>query len=545
MTTLDPKYKHKPSEKHTLEEVLKSLQDLIRHDLVDEKSAASQLETPQSPNQREQNSNARNDRPQATAKNSHEDFAPKTPDSGPVNLDAVMRSLKDLVANELDVGDAPSPSSSEAISPPAEAFSEPPIVEPDLSTELISLDEALTFDESPEIAPPSPTMETSDALEFPGEISADIMREPEALVPALETETPIQDIATPSALEAVTPNADVEVQQKLLLDEAPVLLAEKLEPQTPSAETTSALPSEPAPPTETVTAEAVAEPEINFAETSVDQTAAENIASPPEEDSLPTIEVDESFDENDYFNAVAEQGEAAPAAQETADANPETTATEPAPTEKKLTLEIVNEPAVTSSSAHSVDFDSIASETPPAPATSISASEIPAIEKEPATIIAPATESIAVPPVLAVPQEPPVVTQQAEIKTEPSSAAVSDPSKTSLAIPSEPPAKEKSSASKTKSSAADNQHSFNLDDIPVLQEVVAAPAGSTLAPKKTVNSTKKQSAPEANRARDIVVRAVAKLNIEMRKSGGVGLDTKSILRLQQLIHTELEKDDKK
>ncbi len=538
MTTLDPKYKHKPSEKHTLEEVLKSLQDLIRHDLVDEKSAASKLETPQSPNHREENSSVGNDRPQTAAKNSmHEDFAPKKPDSGPVNLDAVMRSLKDLVANELDVGDRPSPSSSEVISSSATTPSEPPMMEPDVATELMSLDETLTFDESPEIAPPSPAMETSDTLEFPGEISADILNEPETPAPTLETETPTQNIVTTLSPEQETTSASAEAQQKLLLDEAPVLLAEKLEPPMPSSETTSAFASEPIPPAEAFTAEPATEPEISFEETNVDQTAAENVASPPE-DSLPTIEVDESFDENDYFNAVAEQGETSIAAQETAPVNPETAAVEPAPTEKKLALEIVNEPPAPAST-HSIDFDSIASATPSPPAASISISETPTVKNEPPTITAEATEPPVAPPVLTVTEESPAAPQPIEIKTE---APTLEPPKTS---PSDIPISAKPSAPKTKSSAADNQHSFNLDDIPVLQEVVAAPAGSTLAPKKTANTAKKQNSPDASRARDIVVRAVAKLNIEMRQSGGVGLDTKSILRLQQLIRAELEKDDKK
>ena len=42
-----------------------------------------------------------------------------------------------------------------------------------------------------------------------------------------------------------------------------------------------------------------------------------------------------------------------------------------------------------------------------------------------------------------------------------------------------------------------------------------------------------------------MVRAVARLNVEMRKTGGTGLDTKTILRLQQLMRQELEKGKKK
>ena len=60
-----------------------------------------------------------------------------------------------------------------------------------------------------------------------------------------------------------------------------------------------------------------------------------------------------------------------------------------------------------------------------------------------------------------------------------------------------------------------------------------------------VPPAKEPPLPAPDRARDIVVRAVAKLNVEMRKHGGTGLDTKTILRLQQLIRRELEKDGEK
>jgi hypothetical protein len=83
--------------------------------------------------------------------------------------------------------------------------------------------------------------------------------------------------------------------------------------------------------------------------------------------------------------------------------------------------------------------------------------------------------------------------------------------------------------------------SFNLDDIPVLNEVVAPPAGSVATP----TTPPAPPLPAPDRARDLVVRAVAKLNVEMRKTGGAGLDTKTILRLQQLIRQELEKSGDK
>ncbi|HSD95955.1 MAG TPA: hypothetical protein VLB06_02325, partial [Sulfuricaulis sp.] len=96
----------------------------------------------------------------------------------------------------------------------------------------------------------------------------------------------------------------------------------------------------------------------------------------------------------------------------------------------------------------------------------------------------------------------------------------------------------------TEPATPETTESIDLDDIPVLREVVAPPAGSSLA-GEPVSSATKPPLPAPDRARDIVVRAVAKLNVEMRKYGGTGLDTKTILRLQQLIRQELEKDGEK
>ena len=102
MNTHDPKYKHKPSEKHTLEEVLKSLQDMIRNDLRDsEPSVAPAEKSPPVTAATEE------DRRREPAPPVGEDFAPTNPAAGPVNLAAVVRSLNDLISNELNVGDPP------------------------------------------------------------------------------------------------------------------------------------------------------------------------------------------------------------------------------------------------------------------------------------------------------------------------------------------------------------------------------------------------------------------------------------------------------
>ena len=69
---------------------------------------------------------------------------------------------------------------------------------------------------------------------------------------------------------------------------------------------------------------------------------------------------------------------------------------------------------------------------------------------------------------------------------------------------------------------------MDWDDIPVLNDI-AAPPPSTAA-----------GVPSADRARDIAVRTIAKLNIELRKRGERGLDPITIDRLQQLLQEELE-----
>ncbi|MBI3546128.1 MAG: hypothetical protein HY081_05985 [Gammaproteobacteria bacterium] len=536
MTTPDPKYKHKPSEKHTLEEVLKSLQDLIRNDLVEGKPSPSE-QTSADVSDVPNTSAALNQ--QAIQSESlaslHEDFSPTTPQAGPVNFEAVMQSLQNLITNELAIGETSSTASAET-TPAADAVEPLAEVPPAPATEtisedLISLDDALTLDDALEIEPPLTDSVTADSLEFPGEISLDLLSEPEPEPPAaaIATETAIEDIPPP--IEPPMPaSANVEVvQQKLILDEAPVLLAQKLEPLVQQSES---LPAASAP-------EIIDDStEINFEEPIETPTQMEG----PADETLPTIEVDESFDEKDYFDAVTEQGETPPSAVQeyVAAANDEVIVTEPAPPEKKITLEIVNDaPVENSTNQHTVDFNSIDFETPTQAAAPITGNETPPIEKESPSLTLATTEAPpSAPPALTVAETPPVNLPPQTKKTETPASTLDLPTAPAMTpVSAETPAPKKSPGNQ-------NQHSFDLDDIPVLQEVVAPPAGSSLTPKKPAAETKKPPPSGSDRARDIVVRAVAKLNIEMRKSGSAGMDTKTILRLQQLMRAELEKGDK-
>ena len=77
------------------------------------------------------------------------------------------------------------------------------------------------------------------------------------------------------------------------------------------------------------------------------------------------------------------------------------------------------------------------------------------------------------------------------------------------------------------------QVEMDWDDIPILNDVAAPPpAGAPGIPATPL--------PSADRAHDIAVRTIAKLNIELRKRGERGLDPITINRLQRLLQEELE-----
>ncbi len=562
METPDPKYKHKPSEKHTLEEVLKSLQDLIRNDLDEGASGTAKPESPPAVSRQHEGATEETAEAKPRRENTtsiREDFAPVSPGSGPVNLDAVMRSLKDIIGNELNVGDEPKPvgeksaltheeylAAEEKIeeyipeelgrlddelnigdeyipdetesTPPRDELSAPDeIIEENLTEEFTPLDEELTFEEAAEAVPPPPAL--SETPELPGEISPELFGEPEGAPPPVVPETSL----------AMEKNIAPGAQHEMFLEAAPAH-SRAPEAAPPDSAPLSAQEPEPAPPP--IPAE-MHEP-------------ATGEAQPPADAALPTIEVEESFDANDYFDAAAPPAESPAAESEGAvaldaeistepeqasplvDALPAATPESPAapepppptPVEKTIALEIASEPAGDSpQNKASVDFDALALEpSEPEQAPPSVDAETPALEAGLPAITAEPGASPAPPP---------------ETPKAPEEVAAAETEMTPEAEPPLAPAVP---------SATDTPPSFNLDDIPVLNEVVAPPAGGVPIPTAP---TPAPPLPAPDRARDIVVRAVAKLNVEMRKSGGAGLDTRTILRLQQLIRQELEKGGKK
>ncbi len=593
METPDPKYKHKPSEKHTLEEVLKSLQDLIRNDLSESTAGANRLETsaagtrqPDTAPKTPESKQRRENKPVA-----REDFAPVSPGSGPVNLDAVMRSLKDLIGNELNVGDEPKPASGKSASAHDEYLSTEEKIEEYIPDELAGLDEELNnldkhianetepapsrnefpapeeitaaslpeeltpFDEDLTIeAPPAPESPPATPLE-PAEASGEIAAEPipGMVEPAPEEFAPLDEELTfdeplpptpPPAMPTETAELPGEISLELLEEpvaEPPATLAPSPAPETDLAPGTQQdMFLEPAPPRApepeavatdsipVIAAEAKPAPEPRIPVGQREQPVEAKQESAAE--ALPTIDVEESFDDNDYFAApppsdenqlpateseetialdaeiVSEPEIVAPPIAETA--APDAPATPAGPAGKKPRDE------------YSVDFDS-SDLSPPLPEES----ELGSLETGAAVAGQTPAETASVP----APE---------------SKAAAPSPEPPAVETKVETPAETEPTLQAAKTPASETSASRSLDDIPVLNEVVAPPAGGVPKAKPTAPRPK-SPLPAPDRARDIVVRAVAKLNVEMRKTGGTGLDTKTILRLQQLIRQELEKGGEK
>jgi hypothetical protein len=549
MTTPDSKYKHKPSEKHTLEEVLKSLQDMIRNDLLDDERGDTPAEKLQ-PLPTASKSTERGDRPGPI----REDFAPVTPGSGPVNFDAVMRSLKDLISHELDTGDnlhsdanasetTPDEdkadlSQSEEFAPLDEGLTFEDTAMPTVHKAATPADESLSpFDDqtSEELAPDEfepldeeisfegpidiASAPKSDAAlpELPGEISPELLREQES-EPASASPVPVgeEDIAS-------------SIQQEFTLDDLPPRVIES---------------------------EAFAPDDMHEPESTSDIETGSPQDTNGIDAPLPTIEVEETFDENNYFQSESPPSETLPSElQEVQEiiatalgAPPETEAppqddasqsggqehqdqdltpakeTESAP---KNTLEALNDNGFTLEIAEESDAEHY---------------KMPVVDFDSDSLKSPAKEQK--PPSEASNEIPlgteNAIPQDTGVKDEPEPGKEITPDNRSTALDSKKTRKTRRNYS-SKAKTADLPSSSNLDDIPVLKDVVSPSTGSTLKAEPP-STPSKDRLPRPNRAREIVVRAVAKLNVEMRKTGGTGIDTKTILRLQKLIQEQLEKD---
>ncbi len=153
MTDFDPeKLKHKPNEKHTLDEVLKSLQDLIHNDLL--KGERAQPEEPAAPEPEPAPSPAAEETPAAAAPE-EADPAAAIPDislpAADMPLGAVVQSLEELVKNDLTLSDESGP-----IPAAAMPDSEPPAAPAPAPAAPTTGQQAFSFDDTVTAAPAEP-----------------------------------------------------------------------------------------------------------------------------------------------------------------------------------------------------------------------------------------------------------------------------------------------------------------------------------------------------------------------------------------------------
>lgn len=119
----------------------------------------------------------------------------------------------------------------------------------------------------------------------------------------------------------------------------------------------------------------------------------------------------------------------------------------------------------------------------------------------------------------------------------PASAADESPAADALApwaaaeapAPNEVATHEETLAEPNTAARAPEQRSINWDDIPVLNEVVMSPAAVATP-----------ALPPSSAARELALKAVARLNIELRKAGNAPLPPAIIDRLEHILREALE-----
>ncbi len=493
----DDKPKHKPQQKHTLSEVLKSLQDLIRTDLVTAPAKPS---------------------PPAESTPERPPPAPTEPDSFGEALD----QLDEIITHKI-------------IEPVERAQETPP--EPLLPDETLEIE----WDEPETIAAETIEIEPAAA---PPEVSAERDETIELQPVAPELEEP--STPSPPPVNNVVELEIIQVESKA--DNEPDTI--ELEPAEPAAETTDNVvefQTTPADATEAVnllsayesddvapdTIELPAEPvgaqskETQKPPAAENREAAGSPAAASDKDANPQRELFET-------HVVPPAPPLEPAEEEVT-----TIALDdaPAPRAAPATADI-NPPSALSDSGGAHNDGEITTTTKaeggeeiPALMVDFDVSQLSATPDEMTTAKTSGTTERSAP--AAAPEaRPPVERSDAAvpptIPLEPAPPAPSAPAlEKAQAAPEvkEKPARPKASAPKP----ADQNAPPKQEEIPVLKEVA------------DLNAPPSPPLPGPGQARDIAIRVIAKLNIERRKAGETPLDIKTIEKLQQYLTDALAK----
>jgi len=507
---------HKPSEKHTLDEVLKSLQDLMRGELLQD---APKPPPPPKPHY------GKVGRPRKILNPPAEQSAAQTTEAaGPVDVGAVLASLRSLVTHELadangaESVNAPMAASDDARSPQAapEDFPDSESESEDASCvlgEAESVTEALSEPmesvsskvgetvteaiEEPISEAPSTTSPQSRNAGAEGLVTKTVSREQSA---AAARQPPDSSVPPEGLQQEFLFNASVspasDRSDALVLEFAPAPETRVKESSVPDADDAA-----PALEPEATQIDVAANADTADATADADDTLVapiDEIQAMPEEadntDEEIVLEAPPPPEESFETTADAEIADA----EVTPRPEPEWTISDLEPNESTEEVVIASAPDWETSDFASVGDNGQKEEQPETPG------DIPVAEG-----LVPPSEEVPAPEI--------------EVAEAPGLPAGDEPP--TSATPS----------GDTDGGKLGGHVEMELGDLPVLQDVVVPP------PAATQLNLIEPPLPNADRARELAVRVAARLNIERRQRGEPGIDTKTIHRLQQLLREELEK----
>lgn len=542
----DDKLKHKPQTKHTLSEVLKSLQDLIRNDLV-----AAKTEAAPAPSLAV--------RPRASAPPAHEadslnDALDRLDNTITHNvIEPVERARETppeplLPDEDIEIEwehDANSAATEtiEAAPPPADETIELPSLEPEVSdVEMKSADadDSASNAIEVELAPPPPEPEAEparadDVVERPR--ASEPTGNPTPKVSGAQEQFPFTEPSTGDdapALDLASVDAS-SLEEMTLTIEAPELESANAPAETSEPETREAAAAEPdvhdghnVSPTRARAPEPAPERRAPTTPAGEDKRAATGSGDPNVIEWVPPSFAKAAAEKTSTPKTADAPKPPSPARPANADtsrvksANLSTSAP-PAVAQRPAAATPTNKAAPPETSKRAAEPPRTAQPTPPQP-----------IPKQPATKPAAPKTTEAKPPSpveqaikQAVPSKPtPPRPEQRPARPPLSPAKPPDPGAAKAANAPKRPDPVKPAANKppaTKPAAPEQT------EIPVLKEIAELAAMSS------------GPLPEPGQARDIAIRVIARLNIERRKAGETPLDIKTIERLQQYLAEALAK----
>lgn len=468
MKTVTDKPEHQPSESHTLDEVLRSLQDLIHGELLD----AEPKPPPPPKIHHGKVGRPRKPRPEPAA-------APAANAEGPVDIESVMRSLKALVSDELaDVDEsatepAPETEPADAGITAAAAPAEPEPARPAEPGAAVppppaGAQQELLLDApaTPELVPDAPT-----------QTAEDIIHELESMVheEARHHALAVPETTNPSADANATPGLELPeelILDSLLPDDGATLTLDDFATPAPR---TAAKP-EPMPAPER------ADPLTVDFESSAEIIGTDFLAGP---------------DPGQEPELIDMLPDTTPPADATADAKPPV----PAPVATALDDFVLDE---------ELTLDALPGSPEPAPTPMPAPGTVAEFEldfrEEPAAPDLAADESLAPPssaePEIEIAEQPLGVVETGDVPV--------------------------------------LGESVNFDDLPVLSDVVVPAPELELAPPETRKTAELPFGPP-EQVRQLAIRVVAKLNIELRKAGERPLAARTIDRLQYVLGEEIER----